>query len=243
MINSRLKYYQDIDDNAKAIANDFVRQLPITDKVLNAIIAMYQSAKVEQQFKDDFFETAYHSPITGELEFFISRILYHQSKALNKDWKILLRRQEKKTAPDIRLVKDNKTFAIIEVKAKAGWIQPFLSPERFQNDKARLINGKSGFDPDNLIANSKNQLKKYYDTFGITNNDVFLFLPTLALVHRKKYTTDLDGYYKYFATTSGLPKDNLVLLSQNKRLDLSYMTNDLSPTDDFEKLLTKLTNY
>jgi hypothetical protein len=137
MINSRLKYYQDIDENAKAIATDFVRQLPITDKVLNAIISMYQSAKVEQEFKDDFFETAYHSPITGELEFFISRILYYQSKALNKNWKILLRRQEKKTAPDIRLVKNNKTFAIIEVKAKAGWIQPFLSPERFQNDKKR----------------------------------------------------------------------------------------------------------
>lgn len=243
MIYSRLKYYQEIDDNAKAIAKDFVRQLPITDKILNAIIAMYQSAKVEQEFKDDFFETAYHSPITGELEFFISRILYHLSKSLNQDWKILLRRQEKKTAPDIRLVKDNKTFAIIEVKAKAGWIQPFLSPERYQNDKRRLQNGKSNFDPDSVIASSKNQLKKYFDTFGITNKDVFLFLPTLALVHRKKYTTDLKGYFEYFATTSGLPKDNLILLSENKRLDLSYKTKDLSPTDNFEKLLTKLTNY
>jgi hypothetical protein len=243
MIHSRLKYYQDIDENAKEIASDFVRQLPITEKVLNAIIAMYQSAKVEHFFRDDFFESAYHSPITGELEFFISRILYHQSKFLNKNWKILLRRQESKTAPDIRLLKDNKTFAIIEVKAKAGWIQPFLSPERFHNDKTRLLNGKSGFDPDNLIRNSREQLRKYFDTFGITNNDVFLFLPTLALVHRKKYTTDLNGYYVYFATTSGLPKDNLILLSQNKRLDLSYLTNDLSPTNDFEKLLTKLSNY
>jgi hypothetical protein len=204
---------------------------------------MYQSAKVEHQFKDDFFETAYHSPITGELEFFISRIIYHQSKALNKDWKILLRRQEKKTAPDIRLVKGDKTFAIIEVKAKAGWIQPFLSPERYQTDKAKLESGKSSFDPETLVANSRYQLKKYFDTFGITNNDVFLFLPTLALVHRKKYTTDLNGYYDYFATTSGLPKDNLVLLSHNKRLDLSYMTDDLSPTYDFEKLLTKLSEY
>lgn len=243
MINSRLKYYQDIDANARVIASDFVRELPISDKILKSIIAMYQSAKVEQEFIDDFFEAAYHSPITGELEFFISRILYHLSKALNKDWKIFLRRQKKKTAPDIRLVKDNITIAIIEVKAKAGWIQPFLSPERFQNDKRRQQNGKTDFDPDKLIANSKNQLKKYFDTFGITNKEVFLFLPTLAMVHRKKYTTDLDGYYKYFETTSGLPKDNLILLSQNKRLDLSFMTNDLSPTCDFEKLLTKLISY
>ena len=155
----------------------------------------------------------------------------------------MLRRQEKKTAPDIRLVKDNKTFAIIEIKAKAGWIQPFLSPERFQNDKKRFQSGKSGFDPDALIENSRNQLKKYFDTFGITNKDVFLFLPTLALVHRNKYTTDFEGYYEYFATTSGLPKDNLILLSCNKRLDLSNVTGELSPTNDFEKLLTKLAKY
>ena len=243
MTNSRLKYYQDIDEKAKVIAHDFVRKVPITEKVLIAIISMYESAKVEQHFKDEFFETAYHSPITGELEFFISRILYNLSMALNKNWKILLRRQENKTVPDIRLLKNNKTFAILEVKAKAGWIQPFLSPERFQNDKLRLQNHKSKFDPDNLIRNSRNQLKKYFENFNISNNDIFLFLPTLALVHRKKYKTDLEGYYNYFATTSGLPKENLILLSKNKRLDLSYMTNDLLPTNDFEKLLTKLAKY
>lgn len=242
-MNSRLKYYQDIDENAYMIASEFVQKRPITEKVLNAIISMYESAKVEHHFKDDFFDTAYHSPITGELEFFISRVLYHESKLLKKNWKILLRKQEQKTAPDIRLLKDNKTFAIIEIKAKAGWIQPFLSPERYQHDKQRLNNGETNFDPAHLIQNSKNQLRKYFDTFGITNNDVFLFLPTLALVHRKKYNTDLNGYYEYFATTSGLPKENLILLSKNKRLDLSYRTNELLPTNDLEKLLTKLSEY
>lgn len=186
MIESKLKYYQDIDQNAKNVAENFKRNLPVTETVLNSIIAMYESAKVEQTFKNDFFETAYHSPITNELEFYIARILYHLSKLENKNWKILLRRQESKTAPDIRIVKENKTIAIIEVKAKAGWIQPFLSQERYNYDKKRLQDGKSNFDPDNLIASSKRQLTKYFDTFGITKNDVFLFLPTLALVHRKK---------------------------------------------------------
>ena len=69
---------------------------------------------------------------------------------------------------------------------------------------------------------------------------IFLFLPTLALVHRKKYLTELPEYYTYFASTSGLPADNLILLSKNKRLDLSYKTNDLDPTDNFEKLMSKL---
>jgi hypothetical protein len=191
MINSRLKYYLDIDKNAKAIATDLVHNHPVSNKILKAIISMYQSAKVEQQFKDNFFETAYHSPITGELEFFISRILYHQLKAHRKDWKILLRRLEKKTAPDIRQIMDNKTFAIIEVKAKAFRIQPFLSLERYQNDKTKLQNGKSSFDPETLKFNSKKQLKNYFDTFSITNNDVFLFLQTLAMVHWKKIRPNL----------------------------------------------------
>ena len=240
MFQTRLAYLNDIDKIAYSIAQDFTAGQKITERLLKTIIELYQSAKVEQSFKDEYFETAYHSPITGELEFFIARILFHYSAINAKNWKIYLRRQESKTAPDIRLLKNDRTFAIIEVKAKAGWIQPFLSPERYQHDKSRLANGKSPFDPDNLINSSKQQLNKYFRTFGLTNNDVFLFLPTLALVHRKKYLTELPEYYTYFASTSGLPPDNLILLSNNKRLDLSYKTSDLEPTDNFEKLMTQL---
>ncbi|OQP58703.1 hypothetical protein A3860_39470 [Niastella vici] len=240
MFQTRLAYLSDIDKTAKSIAEEFTAGQKITERLLKTIIDLYQSAKVEQSFKDEYFETAYHSPITGELEFFVARILFHYSAFNDKKWKIYLRRQESKTAPDIRLLKGDKTFAIIEVKAKAGWIQPFLSPERYQHDKNRLAKGKSPFDPDNLISNSKNQLNKYFTTFGLTSNDIFLFLPTLALVHRKKYLTELPEYYTYFASTSGLPADNLILLSNNKRLDLSYKTNDLDPTDNFEKLMSKL---
>jgi hypothetical protein len=240
MFQTRLAYLNGIDKTAKSIAEEFTAGQKITERLLKTIIDLYQSAKVEQIFKDKYFETAYHSPITSELEFFVARILFHYSTINGKKWQIYLRRQESKTAPDIRLLKNGQTFAIIEVKAKAGWIQPFLSPERYQYDKSKLANGKSDFDPDNLISNSKNQLKKYFTTFGLTNNDIFLFLPTLALVHRKKYLTELPEYYTYFASTSGLPADNLILLSKNKRLDLSYKTNDLDPTDNFEKLMSKL---
>lgn len=240
MFQTRLTYLSEIDKIARSISEEYILGQKITERVLETIIDLYQSAKVEQKFKDEYFETAYHSPITGELEFFIARILFHYSALVDKKWKIYLRRQESKTAPDIRLLKDDKTFAIIEVKAKAGWIQPFLSSERYQHDKNRLANGKSIFDPDDLISNSKNQLNKYFTTFGLTNNDIFLFLPTLALVHRKKYLTELPEYYTYFASTSGLPAENLILLSNNMRLDLSYKTTDLDPTDNFEKLMSIL---
>ncbi len=243
MENNKLAYYLKIDGNAKEVAIDFSNDSPITERVLNFIGSMYTCAKLEQKFKDDFFETAYHAPVTSDLEFFIARILYHYAKLIKRDWKILLRRQKGRTAPDIRLEKGNKTFAILEIKAKAGWIQPFLSLERYQHDKNRLQNGLSKFDPDDLIAQSRSQLKKYFEAFDITEKDVFLFLPTLALVHRKKYNTELEGYYQYFSTTSGLPKENLILLSQNKSLDLSKNVLEPSPTTDFEGLLTRLARY
>jgi hypothetical protein len=242
LYQSRLLYLLNVDDRAKSIATDFVNSKPISVEILKSVIELYQSAKVEQHFKDEFFENAYHSPITGELEFLIARILYHYSQLKNKQWKILLRKQESHTAPDIRLLHKGKTFAIIEVKAKAGWIQPFLSPERYIYDKKRLTDGKTIFDPANLVATSRNQLTKYFTTFNLTNKDVFLFLPTLALVHRKKYRTELDGYYEYFASTSQLPQENLILLSANKRLDLSNATSKLEPTDNFEKMMIKLSN-
>lgn len=240
MYKSRLFYLQKVDDRAKGIADDFINSKPISGEILKTIIELYQTAKVEQHFKDEFFENAYHSPITGELEFLIARVLYHYSMMTNKKWKILLRKQESHTAPDIRLCHNGRTFAVIEVKAKAGWIQPFLSPERFISDKRRLTDGKTMLDPANLVANSRNQLTKYFKTFSISNKDVFLLLPTLALVHRKKYKTELAGYYEYFASTSQLPEENLILLSTNKRLDLSNATSKLEPTDNFEKMLMKL---
>lgn len=240
MYEARLLYLKLIDKKALELARDFINGKPISKGVLESIIEIYKAAKVEQHFKEDTFENAYHSPITGELEFLIARIFFHYSNLANKGWKIMLRRQENKTAPDIRLLKGGKTFVIIEVKAKAGWIQPFLSPERFAHDKLRLSSGKTQFDPDSLITNSRNQLKKYCTTFQITNDNVYLFLPTLALVHRKKYKTELEGYYNYFATTSGLPKENLILLSSNKRLDLSHVHGNLDPTNNFERMLNKI---
>lgn len=240
MLENKLSYLNSLDTTAKTLAIDFTNGKLITSRILQTIIELYRVAKVEQEFKNEYFETAYHSPITSELEFFIARILFHFSKENNKGWKILLRRQEGKTAPDIRLLKDNKTFAVIEIKAKAGWIQWFFSPERYANDRQKFEQGKSKYDIDALIQNARNQLTKYYDQFGLTNNDVYLFLPTLALVHRKKYKTDLAGYYKHFVFTSNLPVENFILLSKNKELDLSKGIGELEPTDNFERLITKL---
>ena len=241
MLSYKKLYYDSIDKMAKKIADNFVAGGSITQEILKFINELYDSAKVEQSFKSSSFETAYHAPISSELEFYIARIFYHLSELERKEWKILLRRQQGKTAPDIRIEKGGKTIAIVEIKAKAGWIQPFFSEQRYNVDKERFENGSS-FDPDALIVKSREQLTKYFQVFAITNDEIFLFLPTLALVHRKKYNTTLEEYRNYFSQTSGFPKENLILLSENKSLDLSLAIEGkkLSPTRDFEKLLDKL---
>jgi hypothetical protein len=73
---------------------------------------------------------------------------------------------------------------------------------------------------------------------------VFLLLPTLALVHRKKSSKTVDEYKAHFEQISGLSKENLVLLSNNAELDLSYGRGDLDlqPTDAFERMLQRLVN-
>ncbi len=103
------------------------------------------------------------------------------------DWAVYLRCQKGKTAPDIRIEHNGKTLAIIEIKAKAGWIQPFFSSERAMKDMAKLQDGKSDFNPDDLIKRVKDQFRKYYETYGIIPGQVFVLLPSLALVHRKKF--------------------------------------------------------
>lgn len=241
MKQQRLALLHEIDRQSKVIALKFAYGNLITEDILKTIIELYSSAQVERVLADEHFEAAYHAPVTGELEFFIARVIFHFSEEKRLRWKILLRRQESSVAPDIRLLKDNKTISIIEIKAKGGWIQPFLSLERYESDKIKF-NGGHPFNPQDLIDKQRNQLSKYISTFNLDKDDIFFFLPTLALVHRKKYKSTLADYYQYFSTTSQISKDNFILLSTNLRLDLGHKPDitSLQPTDNFEKMITRL---
>jgi hypothetical protein len=242
--DKRLVLLNEVDKRAKSISNKLTLEEPVTKDILKTIIELYNSAKVESVLADDYFEAAYHTPITGELEFLIARILYHYSILKKLKWKIYLRRQENSTVPDIRINKSNETISIIEIKAKGGWIQPFLSLERYNNDKLKMKSGASQYDPDELIFRQRKQLNKYISNFRLKKTDLYFFLPTLALVHRKKYKSTLDDYYINFSKTSELPKENFILLSKNKRLDLSHKPNinSLEPSDNFERMVKLLLN-
>ena len=106
----------------------------------------------------------------------------------------------------------------------------------------RLKQGKSNFDPNDLIKSMKGKFKKYSEKYGVTPNQVFMLLPSLMHVHRKKSHRKLKDYETDFENNSGLPKKNLILLSTNLLLDLSRpkKEKEYEPTTRFEKLVDTL---
>lgn len=242
MKNSRLAIINKLESNAKTICQVFNETGLISEELMKAIREIYVSAKAESELNSDRFKVSYHMAITGDLEFLIGRIIHHY--LIHKSGvKVFVRCQVEKCAPDIRITKNGKNVAIIEIKATAGWIRPFLSKERYNNDFEKFKSGKSDFDPEKFIINQKKQLTKYKDTFKLKEKNIFFFIPTLAAAHNKKYTSKLNDYYKFFRKVSGLPKKNLILLSSDLTLGLNNTVVDfqnLSPREDFEKMLKSI---
>ncbi len=186
LTEAKKSYYGQLDRKARYIAHKLAEGEFVSLSLLESVEDLYISAH-SQEFYQEFFRVRYHTPISSDLEFLIARVLHHYSVLGDLDWAVYLRCQKGKTALDIRIEHNGKTLAIIEIKAKAGWIQPFFSSERAMKDMAKLQDGKSDFNPDDLIKRVKDQFRKYYETYGITPGQVFVLLPSLALVHRKKF--------------------------------------------------------
>ena len=243
LIKIRKEYYGYIDKKARHLGYLLTDKKPVSKLILDYIAELYEAAKLDQSYKNNNFESAYHNPITSDLEFLIARTLIHYSNRNKLNWKIYLRRQVGKTAPDIRIDLNGKTLVILEIKAKAGWLQPVFSKERFDKDMNKLRNGMSDFDPREVIKKVKNQLTKYHTTFNISQNRVFVLLPSMKLVHRKKSILTVEDYRTQFARSSGLPKDNLILLSNNALLDMSESPprSEYQVTNNFEYFIEKLT--
>lgn len=235
-------YYNYLDRKARNLAHILKRRKNGTKLLLDYIEELYDSAKTDAEFGNEKFEAAYHNPISSELEFLVARTLYHYSNLKDLGWKIYLRRQRGKTAPDIRIDIGKRTIAVIEIKAKAGWIQPFFNIDRYKGDMLKFNSGKSLDDPRLRIAAVTKQFKKYYQEYKIKPKQVFIFLPTLIHVHRTRSKRTLINYLRDFARNSRLPESNLILLSGNLSLDLSRSTGrkNYQPTDHLEKLISRL---
>lgn len=261
LIDFKQNYLKEIDNRAKRLARNLSHSKQktnsVTNDILKFIIELYDSENnANNYFNKEDYKSSGHQAITSDFEFFISRILYHYSKEEGLDWEINLRCQKKdqnqgkQIAPDI-LITDNKgkIVAIIEIKVKAGYMQCFFS--KIRADKERYIlsqNKQSKYNPEEVINKYYNQLKKYYQMSGASKKKTFVLLPTFILVSRKDNKEGIKDFKKQFQKNSTLNKDNLIILSNNKDLDLSKIKEEnynkgkleLNPTDEFEKFIKNI---
>jgi hypothetical protein len=249
IIGIKKKYYQIIDDRAKTIAKLLSKNQGnkfSADLIMETVAELYTSAKITG-FHSESFESAYHGSITADFEFFISRILGHYSDIKNLNWKIYVRRQTKKGSvvltPDIRIEKKQKTLAIIEVKTKVGWMQPVFNSDTVKNRLVKFNAGQLAADPRIDIQKNKEQISKYIKGFGISKDRMYMLVPTLKEAHRanSKPARDVAFFISNFSKNSNLPSSNLILLSNNLRLNLSTAVGkDYQSTNHFEKFIYKI---
>ena len=118
-------------------------------------------------------------------------------------------------------------------------MQPFFSEKRELKDK------ELGRNPEKKISEAREQLLKYASLGGCDKSKVFVFLPTFVHVDRKKYNDSVDNYRKTFAKNSTLKEENLIVLSNNTSLNLTFNNakKTYKPSNDFEnfiKILKKM---
>jgi hypothetical protein len=245
-IEAYSSYFKIIDKVAQKIAFALTEQKPVTSAVLIDIHHLYKMKRSESDFglNDEFFFSSYHAPVTSDLEFYLARILYHYSKLKHLDWVIHLRSQGKKIAPDIRIsLPNDKTIAIVEVKAKGSWIQPFLSKDTYDYDKQN-----NRYNVDDFVLSQKAQLQKYAESLKENDieNNLFYLIPTYFGVHKKrKYKgRSLVDYQNYFEESSGLSKEQLIVLSENLELNLdssdTINIDQYRATNYFEAMIIKI---
>ncbi len=238
-----------MDGKAKYIANLLSSRKKATKLLLDYIGELYTSEQsVKDTFKEkDVFESAYHNPVTSEMEFLIARIFYHYSKVKNLGWEIYLRRQKEKTVPDVRVEKDGRTIAIVETKAKIGWMQGVFTRENIKKVRRKFRRGeRGGYDQDKAISDFRKQIEKHCQTHRISKSQYFLLLPSVSAAHRRRSKYKVEDYEKDFIRNSGLPnKENFVLLSGNLEFDAeaNRSRSKYMPTEKFEKMIRKIEKW
>jgi len=259
----RVKYYKKIDKWAMQNAEKLITGDPdsiLSFDLLKQISSIYMGAKVESKIEPSKnFSAAYHTPITGDLEFLIARTLYNYSLVKELEWKIFLRKPKKMNdgmlVPDVRIDRGGKTIGIIEIKARVGWMQPFFSEEQRLKAIVRKERNPKAKDPEEIIKAAKDQLEKYIKGFGLAESKkqtMFMLVPSLEAAHRKKLTSlkSMEEIYleykKTFSDHSGLEQQNLVVLTKDLNYDSGMIDKkNAKPiladqglvTDEFRKMV------
>jgi hypothetical protein len=242
ILHNKHEYFSLLDMKALEATRRFLNKKPVTKLLLETVHELYKSSKLDN-FEDKNYDAAYHNPITSDFEFYISRFLYHLSDLNNLNWKIHLRCQKNSCSPDIRIEKNGDTLFIFEIKVKAGWIQEIFSDRRYQHEVNRYKNKERKTHPNEKVKKIKEQLSKYSSAFNIVNDKVFVLITSLENVHRKKdQNADINTYKNTFIRNTGLPKENLIVLTNTIDKDMSRINSveEVEASDSFEKVMSIL---
>lgn len=250
--DERISFYKKVDTDAREIAENFVKGLPITEKILSNIFLQYFAAqKIEGDFNKDFFVCAMMEfPFADEIVFYFSRIFFHIGNIKGKNWIVQLRKDIGGFAPDIIITrnsinnqlnnqellysqksKEEKIIAVIELRAKE-WVHAFIvgdnSKHYWEGKKEEL---------DIFSKESKAYFQKYVDILRVGLRDVFVITPTLSVLDQDVMKS-IANQQELFTQRTGIPESNLIILTENRVLSEEKTCTNY--TTYFEKLLEEL---
>jgi hypothetical protein len=257
LLEAKKEFFTRLDCEAKKIVKLLIKseltgKKSATKHLLWVIHQLYKAEKTNF-LNNEGFKSSYHNPITSDLEFLVARVLFHYSIQEKLSWTIFLRCQEKDmcsclnkrkkiksfkmAAPDIRVVKDGKTIAIIEIKARVGWMQLCFSKERKKYYEEKVRNGAE-INIKKETDRLKIQIEKYQEHFQVPPKKIYLLLPSLSNAHRMKSGESYEDHENWVSKNSGLPRRNLIFLSKNLKLNLAGVWDDaqLDVTNKFESM-------
>ena len=243
-------FYEYIDRDAESVVKDFSviedfsKENRITKKILEDIGMLYSSSDMtmkELAKKAPLLEyTAMNVSLATEISNYFSRICSHITHHYKKNWEVLLRRELGELTPDVIIAerKTSQTEKLSPEKIKAvielipqEWIRAFIV------EKGESCWGWQIEKTDICSVESRAYFQKYVTTLGVSLSDIFVILPTLSVSPQDSIKT-ITELQECFSQNTGIPAENLVILSENKFLRESGHFTNL--TTHFEKFLQKL---
>ncbi len=216
-------FYGQMYAEGHLIAEEFNNGSSVSERVLSIIDGLYQMEQKYFNTNEFSFEIAIEKePLASEIVFYISGILAHTSCEKGKDWRVFVRKSIGQLIPDIVITEKEATLtekgfekgvvAVIELRSKET-IHPLMTGE----------------DP--------NYFQKYIDTLGVSLNDIFIITPTLSVEYQDRIKSVAEQQ-EILSQSTGLPKENWVVLSENR--SISNEEPQMFLTTDFDDFLNRL---
>ena len=245
--NPKDEFYTGINGDAHKVVENFSKGYlteKITEKILNDIALLYSSSDItmkELAKKAPSLEyAAMNVSLATEISNYFSRICFHITHHYKKNWEVLLRRELGELTPDVIIAerKTSQTEKLSPEKIKAvielipqEWIRAFIV------EKGENCWGWQIEKTDICSVESRAYFQKYVTTLGVSLSDIFVILPTLS-VSPQDSIKNITELQECFSQNTGIPAENLVILSKNKFLRESGHFTNL--TTHFEEFLQKL---